>query len=171
MIKPIKFVVTRQCYWPSGENVVEIAQGGLDYCNPNALAARYPGEFYEFTSLVEAVETAVSIAEAWKQDTKDPIGIALGYTHGMTMPFEGQPANEEAYSDLREKAKKFDEGRPRCSVCGELLEEETYSHEFSDGERFCSDTCADKDYHNIVGNSEEDEEDIDPEEDEENSDD
>lgn len=161
MYKPVKFVVTRQCYWSNGEYVVEIAQGGLNYCNPDALASRYPGEFSEFTSLVEAAETAISIAEAWKQDTKDPIGIALGCTHGMTMPFEDQPAGEKAYAALREQAKKFDENRPRCPVCGDLLEEETYSHDFSDGERFCSDTCADRDYHNIVGASEEDEEDSD----------
>jgi len=170
-MNPNKFVVTRQCYWPDGGNIVEIAQGGRDYCNPNALVARYPGEFGEFTSLVEAVETAISIAETWKWDTSDPILIALGCTGGMTIPFESRPADEEVYADLREKAKKFDEGRPCCPVCGDLLEEETFSHAFSDGERFCSETCAGKDYHNIVGDSEEDEEDSDPEEDEENSDD
>lgn len=158
MINPAKFVVTRQKYWPEGECVVEIAQGGREYCNPDALVARYSGEFDEFTSLVEAVETAISIAEAWKQDTKEPIGIGMGCTGGMTIPFESQPANEDAYSDFREKAKKFDEGRPCCPVCGELLEEETYSHEFSDDNRFCSEYCRDKDYAELNGDSEEDEE-------------
>lgn len=156
-----EFIVTRQQYCHSGELVVEIAQGGRDYCNADALVERYPGEFEVYDSLVEAVEIAISIAEAWKWDTDKPVLIALGCTHGMTIPFEGQPAGEEAYAALREQAKQHDESLPRCSICGDILKEEYFSHDFSD-DKFCSEYCCDK---AAADFAEEEEEDDDGEED------
>ena len=59
------YCVTRQMYWPGGTKVVEIADGGLDYCNPDALVSKYNGEFEEFVSPLEAVRTAVRILLQW----------------------------------------------------------------------------------------------------------
>lgn len=143
------FVVTRQRYWPDGENVVEIAQGGLDYYNPDALVQKYLGEFEEHVSLFDAVSVAISIAEAWKKDTTEPILIALGCTHGMSIPFEGQPAGEEAYAALRKGAIEYDRGRPRCPRCGEILGEETFTHDFTE-DQFCGAECADLDYEDYM---------------------
>lgn len=77
------YIVTRQAYWPDGQLVVEIARGGIDYCNPDALVPKYPGEFQEFKNPKEAVQVALKILELWKTD----------YTCGMTIPFE--PVSED----------------------------------------------------------------------------
>lgn len=47
------WTVTRQRQWPDGNEVVEISLGGIDYCNPDALAAQYPGEFQQYADPVE----------------------------------------------------------------------------------------------------------------------
>ena len=50
------YVVTRQIQWPEGKHVVEISAGGFDYTNPDALVAKYPGEFGEFCDPREALK-------------------------------------------------------------------------------------------------------------------
>lgn len=142
----MKFVVTRQDYSSMGKKalVVEKAQGGLDYCNPGALAQRYPGEFEEFSCLTEAVEAAIKIAESWKWDTDKKINIAVGCTHGCTIPFETEPAEEETYERLRKQAAEFDANLPRCHQCGDILGDDTLEDE--DGVKFCSEFCFER-YH------------------------
>src|SRR5438046_8051608 len=81
------FTVTRQRQWPDGDNVVEVSHGGLDYCNPDALGAKYAGEFEEFADPRQAVETAIEIVRAWRKDSKERIAIGVGSTNGMTLPF------------------------------------------------------------------------------------
>lgn len=89
------YAVTRQIQWPTGEHVVEIASGGMDYTNPDALVARYPGEFQEFDDPKEALDAALAIAEAWQKDEpKKKIAVAAGYTGGYTMPFEPMEKEE-----------------------------------------------------------------------------
>ena len=66
--------VTRQVNTFEGTKVVEISQGGIDYCNPGALSKRYPGEFEEFANPVEAVEAAILIAQQWQKDAL-PLGL------------------------------------------------------------------------------------------------
>ena len=63
------WTVTRQRQWPDGANLVEISAGGLDYTNPDALSARYPGEFSTFDDPREAVEVALDIVRAWRRDS------------------------------------------------------------------------------------------------------
>lgn len=85
--------ITRQVQWATeGEHVVEVSSGGIDYANPDALCKKYPGEFDEFEDPVECMDTAIEIAKKWQLDEPNElIQIGTGYTHGMTMPFEGEP--------------------------------------------------------------------------------
>ena len=88
----MRYVVTRQIYWSSGAHVVEIASGGMDYSNPDALAPKFQslGEFREFDDPREVVEAAVRVAAAWRKNggKGHRISIAHGCTLGMTMDFE-----------------------------------------------------------------------------------
>jgi len=134
------YFVSRQCYWPDGQNMVEIAGGGLDYANPDMLVARYPGEGKEYEDPCEAVEAALTIAKQWKADCPDKeIEVAYGNTMGFTMPFEGSDEKE-----LREWAEKRYEELPKCDRCGEVLKKEWYINDDWSGEKFCSEYCAEK---------------------------
>ncbi len=82
------YTVTRQLQWPEGIPVIEISAGGLDYTNPDALSAKYPGEFETYDDPVEAVEAAISICRAWRKDGKKEAKVGYGATGGMTLPFE-----------------------------------------------------------------------------------
>ena len=86
------YTITRQLQWPEGTPVVEVSRGGIDYTNPDALVARYPGEFETFDDPIEAMETAIAICRAWRKEWRKGQGpiprVAHGATGGMTMPFE-----------------------------------------------------------------------------------
>ena len=82
----MKYTVTRQHQWDTGNYVVEISGGGIDYCNPDALGKSFPGEFEEFEDVREAVDTAIQIAEQWngklkvvKLDIDDNPDITMRY--------------------------------------------------------------------------------------------
>lgn len=138
------FTVTRQCPYHSGNNVVEISQGGIDYTGADALCQKYAGEFETFQGMTPAVEAAIEIAEAWKKDTKDPIYISHGCSHGMGLSFDEEEATEEVYASLRQFAKEFDEKLPRCAQCGELLGKDRYgSHDVGEYD-CCSEYCAEQ---------------------------
>lgn len=153
MSKP-KWFVSRQGYWgvdPDDMHVVEIAEGGIDYANPDMIVQKYPGEGQEYTDPREAVTAAIAIAEAWAKDQPDlKINIGEGYTMGMTMPFEGQP-KEDLIAWAEDRWTKL----AKCPTCGEIMEgaEEYYrsgvwtSGDFfpdDDSEKFCSEICAEK---------------------------
>lgn len=108
----MKWFVSRQAYWgmePDKQNVVEIAAGGLDYANPDMLAAKYPGEGREYTSAREAVEAALSIRDAWRRDAPHKvITVARGFTGGCTMPFEADE-DDAALRAWAEKQEDKDE--------------------------------------------------------------
>lgn len=103
MNKETIFFVSRQIQFPDGEKVVEVNSGGKDYCNPGAVSKKYPGEFREYESAVEAVNVAKAIAELWQKDCGEEIGIGVGCTMGFTMPFSG-----ESYEKALEWAKSQD---------------------------------------------------------------
>lgn len=134
------FFVSRQCYWgmePDEQNVVEVAQGGLDYSNADMLCSVYDGEGEEYTGMVAAVEAAIKIAAWWRKD--DPqltIQVATGNTGGMTIPFEGEPDTGK----ILEEAKEFDAKLPHCPQCAEIAKLE-WHHELSEEEKFCSENC------------------------------
>ncbi len=81
---------------------MEVSAGGLDYTNPDALVARYGGEFETYDDPREAVETAIAICKAWQEDGEKNVRIGIGATGGMTMPFETCP-----FREAREWAKRI----------------------------------------------------------------
>lgn len=145
------WVVTRQHYYYSQQHIVEIAYGGLDYSGADALCRSYPGEFEEFENPVEAIDTAIKIAETWKADeAKKPkekrvkIFIAHGCTGGMGMEFEGELANKRTYAILRKWARERLEKFPKCDQCGEPIFGTPISYnEFSEFQ-FDREYCAEK---------------------------
>ncbi len=135
------YTVTRQLQWPDGTPVVEISAGGMDYTNPDALSAKYPGEFETFDDPEEAAQAALQILALWRADGQPEAQPAYGATGGMTMPFD--PCTEE---ELREWARKTKERLPKCDRCGEPLPKHPYIHLDLDGEKFCSEYCANAAY-------------------------
>lgn len=140
-----KYYVSRQCYWPDGNNVVEIAMGGSDYANPDQLVDRFSklGEGHEFEDPREAVSSAINVLEAWRKLCPDKeIEIAYGYTGGNTMPFDPSPIEEiETWAD-KQYAKL-----PKCDRCHELLTKDStyqYADGFSPDEKYCSEFCLEK---------------------------
>lgn len=143
------YTVTRQLQWPEGTAVVEVSKGGLDYTNPDALAAKYDGEFEEFNNPVEAVETAIEICRSWRNDGKKSARIGIGATGGMTMPFDTC-----TFKEGRKWAKEVYKKLEKCPVCGEIVDlKEWYLaqiftgngiYPLEDGYKYCSEICAEK---------------------------
>lgn len=141
------WTVTRQRQWPDGTEIVEISKGGLDYTNPDALAAKYPGEFQTFADPREAVKTAVAIAQAWVADTGRGKWIGHGATAGMTMPFDADfrvtKSGVRGITKLRAWAEAAYEKLPKCDGCGGVIEGSPW-HNYDDPDeaRYCSESCA-----------------------------
>lgn len=135
------YTVTRQLQWPEGLPVVEISEGCLDYCNPDALVAKYPNEFKEFEDPREATEAAITILKAWREDGTRTAKIAVGATSGYTMPFE-----PSTIPRVRKWAKETYEQKEKCPMCGGLMPEknERYTYEPFCEEEVCSEACAEK---------------------------
>jgi hypothetical protein len=149
------YAVTRQSYWPDGQLAVEVAGGGLDYCNPDALVAKYPGEFEEFLDPRKAVKTAIEICRKWRADLKGTRQgwptVRVGYTGGFTIPFE-----EGTFAHARAWAEKEWESLAKCTRCGNPLRDEGQSDRPPDvagAERFCSRTCANQRYRELTSMS------------------
>ena len=133
------YTVTRQLQWPDGMPVVEVSVGGIDYTNPDALVARYPGEFETFDGPREAVETAIAICRAWRKDGEPAARVGVGATGGMTMPFETC-----SFKAARKWARERFEAMPKCDRCGRLLPEHYYTRPDLDDQRVCSEYCAER---------------------------
>lgn len=144
------YTVTRQMQWPEGNPVVEISSGGIDYCNPDALVAKYEGEFCEYDDPREAVKVAVGIVRGWRKDGEKRAMLGIGATGGMTMPFD-----TSTFKEASEWAEKRYVSLKKCPCCNEILKEkqELWSSGFitkngdflSDDEYiYCSERCAEK---------------------------
>lgn len=148
------YVITRQAYWGVEENeryVVEIAQGGRDYANPDALVQEYSGEFGEFEDPREAVEVAISILKQWRKDGQKNAKIAVGYTGGMTLPFD-----PDTIPGAKKWAQKEYESLEKCPICSTIMEGSKEWYEagtffksgdflrYDDGYKYCSESCAEK---------------------------
>ncbi len=134
------FTVTRQRQWPDGTEIVEVSCGGLDYTNPDALGKKYAGEFEEFASPIDAVETAISIARAWRKDARKRIPVGVGSTHGMTMPFDSG-----TFRDARLWAKEVYAKLPKCAGCNGPMPDSKRGYWHADdwsGLDYCSEDCA-----------------------------
>lgn len=135
------YFVSRQHYWPDGNLIVEVASGGLDYANPDMLVAKYQrlGEGETYDDPREAVQAAIAVARAWRLDSGKKIAIGTGCTMGFTMPFEASSQKEAlAWAD-RVYAKL-----PKCDGCDGLMGKESWSANEWDGQKFCSESCAQK---------------------------
>jgi hypothetical protein len=109
----------------------------LDYCNPDALGQKYPGEFQEFADPRDAVETAIEIARQWRKVSHKRIPVGVGYTHGMTMPFDSG-----TFRDARLWAKEVYTKLSKCAGCNEPMQDETWHANDWDGLEYCSEHCA-----------------------------
>jgi hypothetical protein len=135
----MKYFVSRQCYWPDGKLVVEIATGGLDYANPDMVCSKYPGEGREYDDPREAAKVAIEIAKQWRKDKPGKrISVAYGCTSGYTLPFEPSAKNK-----VVKWANETYEKLPKCDQCGELLPEVHYIDEFNEF-KFCREYCIEK---------------------------
>ncbi len=132
------YFISRQCYWPDGDLVVEIACGGTNYAGPDMFVERFRnlGEGQEFTDPREAVNCALNVANAWRQITTESVGVAYGHNLGFSMPFEPS-TDEELIAWAEEKYEKLD----KCDQCGELLGGKCYTDHFGEL-KFCSEYCA-----------------------------
>ncbi|MDP2953439.1 MAG: hypothetical protein Q8O76_09010, partial [Chloroflexota bacterium] len=126
------YTVTRQRQWPDGTPVVEVSAGGLDYTNPDALVAKYPGEFQTYDDPREAVNVAIAICEAWRKDGEPEAQVGYGATGGMTMPFDACP-----YEEARAWAQERYEALPKCDRCRNMLPSCHYPVPELDDEKFC----------------------------------
>jgi len=134
------YTVTRQLQWPEGRSVVEVSAGGPDYTNPDALVARYPGEFETFADPREAVKVAIAICRAWRKDGEKRASVGVGATGGMTMPFEPCTFKEARAWAERKYAKL-----PKCARCGAILGATVYVPIDVDSDfKFCSEYCAEE---------------------------
>ena len=134
-----KWTVTRQVYWDSGAHVVEIAGGGIDYCNPDALCAKYPGEFDEYNDPREAVEVAIDICRQWRKDGEKSAYLTLGCTGGCTMYFDSI-----TFAEAIKWGDKVYESLEKCIICGDLInQDEYYVDEFGEN-KYCREYCAEK---------------------------
>lgn len=146
------YVVTRQLQYPDGNHVVEISSGGIDYTNPDALAAKYTGEFEEFADPREAVDVGWQIAAAWQRNLRangddNEVMIAMGCTGGDTMPFDGEPLLFANFLQMRKSARIKWEKLPKCDQCGELLGKERFGSWEHNEFNCCSEYCAERYYH------------------------
>jgi len=133
----MKYFVSRQKYWSTGDLVVEVAVGGRDYANPDMIVPQYPGEAEEYQDPRKAVAAAIKIADVWKVASGHPeIEVRTGFTHGFTAPFESV-----SYEEAQVWAQKQYEQLEKCEACGVLMEEGWYTNSFGDG-KFCSERCA-----------------------------
>lgn len=148
----MKYYVSRQIEWDSGDHLVEIVCGGVDYANPGMLVPYFKllGEGCEYIDAREAVEAAINIRDAWKQiKPEEDIEIAFGSTGGMTMTLTRY--DDEA---LIKKAEELYEKVPKCEHCGDILLDKRYGHDLSDEYVFCSENCAEQDYQHTVSDNE-----------------
>lgn len=139
----LPYTVTRQSQWPSGDQLVEVSAGGLDYSNPDMLVPKWArlGEMDTFDSPILAVEAAINICEAWRRDGCPEAQIGYGATGGMTMPFDAC-----TYEEARAWAAKREAELPRCDRCEELLGRERYTVPEMDDQQFCREYCAEEAY-------------------------
>jgi len=147
------YFVSRQKYWPDGRCVVEIANGGLDYANPDMLNPKFNGEGREYIDPREALMVARQIAKEWKNSNpKLEIEIGAGCTGGFTLPFDGKD-NEE----LDKWAETQYNNLKKCDHCGDVIDNNNKNKQFiiQDLEDcvFCSENCAEIYYYNYIENN------------------
>lgn len=131
----MSYYVSRQMYYYSGENVVEIADGGLDYAGCDMLSGNFEGEG-EYTDPREAVDGAMKVLRRWqKESPEDNSQLAYGHSLGMGLEFEPSELDE-----VLAWAQKEWDSLPKCDRCGEVIEDEYVLDNYD--MTFCSEKCA-----------------------------
>ena len=138
------YYVSRQRYYYSGENVVEIADDGLDYAGCDMLSGNFKGEG-NYTDPREAVDGAIMVLRRWQEESpEDNPQLAYGHSLGIGLEFEPSELDEVLAWAQREW-----DGLPKCDHCGEVIEEKWILDDFEDM-ALCSEKCADAVYYNMM---------------------
>ena len=143
----MKYFVSRQHQWMTGNLVVEIAAGGLDYSGPDMLSDPNNvygplGNMLETSDPREALKAAFAIRETWHEELRaaacnDEIHIEAGYNLDIITPTE-EPTDEQ----LWEWAQAEWDAIPKCAQCGQVAEVRDAEEEW-----FCTERCMDNYYH------------------------
>lgn len=135
------YYVSRQCYYYSGERIVEVTSGGFDYAGCDMLPPRYAGEGREYEDPREAVEAAISICREWRKEYKGRFPrVGFGCTGGMGLEVEG-----DTFASARKAAREVWEHLPKCPMCGEPLPAPRKRlRPFDCDEDMCSERCAER---------------------------
>jgi len=146
------FYVSRQKYYYSGINAVEIANGGQDLAGADMLVPKYLGEGQEYVDPREAVEAAINICRAWRKDGTHNATLVMGSTLGMGIELE-----PITFEDAEKAAEKLYTNLPKCDQCGAVLGKEKYRHIYDcDDQLFCSEQCAEANYQDAMDDCEDD---------------
>lgn len=147
-----RYYVSRQMYWPTGDLVVEVASGGVDYANPDKLkdseSYKRLGSSREYDDPRQALESAFRVRDEWLKHAED-VRVEVGCTFGATLPFE-QRMNDDALRRLvADEWETIQADAPRCANCGDPIwgDDWWYSAEVGEDVRFCSEACADDYYY------------------------
>ena len=135
--------ISRQIYYYTGDHTVEIQCGGGDYAGPDMLVSAYEGEGRKFDDPKEATLAAIGVLRAWrKANPEADINLTVRGRLAGEWGCEGEPMTvHDVIAWARAEFDRLD----RCPRCEEIMpsdERDWYSHEFADGEKFCSDNCA-----------------------------
>ena len=146
------FYVSRQKYYYSGINAVEIANGGQDLAGSDMLVPKYQGEGQEYADPREAVEAAINICRAWRKDGTTSAKLVMGSTLGMGIELE-----PITFEDAEKLAEKLHDKLPKCDQCGAILGKERFKHVYDcDDLEFCSEQCAEANYYDSMDDCEDD---------------
>lgn len=145
--KMTKYFVSRQAYYSSHQNVVEIAVGGIDYSGPDMLTKNWynQGEGQEFLDPRDAAQAAQRVVIAWALSSNDDYP-RLTVVNSGGMGIEGEPMSWE---EVWKWAEQEYERLSKCERCGEIIPGEPIHvilfQEIMEG-KYCSDECAEKEY-------------------------
>lgn len=149
-----QYFVSRQRYWHGGDQVVEIAEGGLQYANPDMLTDgkgiyRKLGSRCVYDDPTEALDAAIRVRDEWLKHTDEPVRIEAGFTWGFTCPFNEHPSDEALREWAAEVKQKLHDDAPKCEMCGDPIftEDWWYIPALGTDIRFCSEYCCDRYYY------------------------
>ncbi len=151
--------ISRQIYYYTGDHVVEIQCGGIDYAGPDMLVCAFGyGEGREFDDPKEATLEAIKVLRAWrKAEPESDINLTVRGRLAGEWGCEGEPM---PVHDVIVWARAEFDRLDRCPRCAEIMptnERDWWSHEFTDI-KFCSENCANLDWDDMMVCDEEEEE-------------
>lgn len=141
------YYVCRQWYYYTGELMVEITEGGLDYAGPDHLSEMYPGEGKAYKKPQSAALAAIKIRDRWQKDEPDnKVHICV---RSQLAGYFGEEGDPISVGNLARWARETWANLPKCARCGDVLPEEKWGNVYTvfEGEYpYCSENCAENDY-------------------------